>query len=63
MKPARRSAEAGLDVVAIIVAGQEGDGHIRARTKIIPQFLQLMPREETSTEADGSSAVSLSEEA
>jgi len=32
-----------LDVMAIIVAGQEGDRHIRAPRKLIPQFLQLMP--------------------
>src|SRR5450756_1837042 len=32
-----------LDVMAIIVAGQEGDRHIRAPGKIIPQLAQLMP--------------------
>jgi len=33
----------GLDVMAIIVAGQEGDGDIDARCEIIAQLGQLIP--------------------
>ena len=33
----------GLDIVAIIVAGQEGDGDIRARGEVIVLFRKLMP--------------------
>ena len=31
-----------LDVVSVIVAGQEGDRHLGARSEMIPQFAQLM---------------------
>jgi hypothetical protein len=43
LKPARRSAAAGIDVVAVVVAGQKGNRHVRARAEIIPQLGQLMP--------------------
>ena len=32
----------GLDVVAVVVAGQEGDGHIGAGGEIVSQLLHLM---------------------
>ena len=32
----------GVDVVTIVVPGQEGDRHIRAGSEVVPQLLQLM---------------------
>ncbi len=33
----------GLDIVAVIIAGQKGDGDVRAARKVVRQLLQLMP--------------------
>ena len=55
--------DGGLDVVAIIVAGQEGDRDIGARDENDPAILQLMPARGDLDGADASSASSRPEEA
>ena len=39
--PAQRRG--GLDIVAVMVAGQERDGNIRAGSEMVTQFRDLMP--------------------